>query len=90
MVTTHQLVLGRDGSPPHCQARPSAARAGYREDMLCATRTSTSVVFDDTCVAVCRIHLGMYLRWGGAAEGLATVHWGWVRNAPETPLAEAS
>jgi hypothetical protein len=73
-----------------CQARPSAARLGYREDLLCATHTSTSVVFDGSCVAVCRIHLGMYLRWGAAAEDLAAVRWGWAREAPEAPLAEAS
>jgi hypothetical protein len=80
----------RDLSVPRCQARPSAARPGYREDLLCSTVTSTTVEFAGTSVPVCRIHLAVYLRWGGAAEAMAAVRWGWVPHEAGAPLAEAS
>jgi hypothetical protein len=77
-------------SATHCQARPTAARAGYREDMQCATNTSSNVVFAGACMAVCRIHQAVYLRWGVAAEAQAVERWGWVPEAAGNQLAEAS
>ena len=79
-----------ESSAPRCQARPRAARVGYREDMLCGTATSMSVVFAGECVPVCRIHLAVYLRWGAIGEAEAAGHWGWVSEPDAAPLAEAS
>jgi hypothetical protein len=90
MVLIDEISASDSTSGPRCQARPSAARPSYREDLLCATSTSSSVEFAGTTVPVCRIHLAVYDRWGGAAEALATVRWGWVRPEAGAPLAAAS
>ena len=41
-----------------CQARPAAARHGWREDPLCASHANTSVWFHGAAVPVCGIHAG--------------------------------
>jgi hypothetical protein len=64
-----------------CQARPRAARPGYREDMLCASLANTSVCFHDVDVPVCRMHEATYRRWADAAEGNATALWGWTAQS---------
>jgi hypothetical protein len=64
-----------------CQARPRAARPGYREDMLCASTACTSVAFHERQVPVCRIHEAKYARWGGEAETHAAAEWGWIPQA---------
>jgi hypothetical protein len=61
-----------------CQARPRAARPGYREDMLCASSASTTVPFHGIEMPVCRIHDASYTRWGDEAEAHASLHWGWI------------
>ena len=71
-------------SAARCQARPKAARPGYREDMLCASTACTAVTFRGYAVPVCRIHETKYARWGAAAEELAASQWGWT-----TPLVAA-
>jgi hypothetical protein len=62
---------------PRCQARPKAARPGYRTDMLCASEANTAVVFGGVEVPVCRMHESMYQRWGDEAEANAELLWGW-------------
>jgi hypothetical protein len=61
-----------------CQARPRAARPGYREDMLCASLASTVVRFYGVEVPVCRIHDAKYARWGAEAEAQAELQWAWT------------
>jgi hypothetical protein len=61
-----------------CQARPRAARPGYREDMLCASSANTVVLFHGVEVPVCRIHDAKYARWGEEAEAQAVLQWGWT------------
>jgi hypothetical protein len=65
--------------PQPCRAIPSAARRGWREDLLCASRAKTFVEFDGRAVPVCRMHEATYLRWGTDAEEKAIELWGWKR-----------
>jgi hypothetical protein len=60
-----------------CQARPAAARRGFREDVLCASNANTAVEFRDHLVAVCRMHEATYKRWGDQAEENAEELWEW-------------
>ena len=60
-----------------CQARPRAARPGYREDMLCASLANTTICFHDAEIPVCRMHEATYRRWADAAEANASALWGW-------------
>jgi hypothetical protein len=60
-----------------CQARPAAARRGFREDVLCASYANTTVEFRDQLVAVCRMHEATYKRWGTHAECNAAELWEW-------------
>ena len=60
-----------------CQARPAAARRGFREDVLCASNANTVVEFHDHLVAVCRMHEATYKRWGKDAEENAAELWEW-------------
>jgi hypothetical protein len=68
-------------SPPEdreqCQARPAAARRGFREDVLCASLANTTVRFHGRDVAVCRMHEATYGRWGSEAEAKASELWEW-------------
>jgi hypothetical protein len=75
-------------SASRCQARPRAARPGYREDMLCASTACTVVVFHGREVAVCRIHEAKYQRWGPRAEEQAEAEWAWA--PPPGPELRAS
>ena len=68
-----------------CQARPKAARAGYREDMLCASMAHASVDYHGTSVPVCRIHVATYARWADEAEANAQNQWAWFYDK-DTPL----
>ena len=60
-----------------CQARPAAARRGFREDALCASLANTVVEYHDQFVAVCRMHEATYKRWGAHAEQNAAELWEW-------------
>ena len=60
-----------------CQARPAAARHGWREDPLCASHANTSVWFHGADIPVCGIHARTYRRWGFEAERNAVALWGW-------------
>jgi hypothetical protein len=60
-----------------CQARPAAARRGFREDVLCASYANTTVEFRDQLVPVCRMHEATYKRWGKDAECNAAELWEW-------------
>ena len=60
-----------------CQAQPSAARRGYREDMRCASGSNCVVRFEAIDVPVCRIHEATFLRWGASAAENARARWGW-------------
>jgi hypothetical protein len=60
-----------------CQARPAAARRGFREDVLCASNANTAVEFRDQRIAVCRMHEATYKRWGDQAEENAQQLWEW-------------
>jgi hypothetical protein len=62
---------------PQCQARPAAARRGFREDALCASLSNTSVRFRERDVPVCRMHEATYARWGDEAEAKAEELWEW-------------
>ena len=66
-----------------CQARPAAARPGYREDMLCASTAKTTVTYRGVQVPVCRIHSATYAAWGEDADEHAEQRWAWN---PETVL----
>lgn len=70
-----------DDEDDRCQARPAAARRGFREDLLCASVTRTTVEFQGATVPLCGIHLEMYFSWGADAEQQAHQLWAW-------PLAE--
>jgi hypothetical protein len=69
-------------SASRCQARPRAARAGYREDMLCASFASVVVMFHGVEKGVCRTHDASYGRWGADAHAFASLHWGWEPPEP--------
>jgi hypothetical protein len=77
--------LGIISAPPEqtdtelerCQARPAAARRGFREDVLCASYANTTVEFRNQLVAVCRMHEATYKRWGKDAECNAAELWEW-------------
>jgi hypothetical protein len=60
-----------------CQAQPSAARAGYREDMRCASMANCAIRFEALDVPVCRIHEATFARWGAGAVANARARWGW-------------
>ena len=60
-----------------CQAQPSAARPGYREDMRCASAANCVIRFEALDVPVCRIHEATFARWGASAADNARVRWGW-------------
>ena len=60
-----------------CQARPKAARAGYREDMLCGSTARSWVDFRGTSVPVCQMHVATYARWADEAEANAESRWAW-------------
>jgi hypothetical protein len=45
-----------------CQARPAAARRGFREDVLCASMANTVVRFRGRDVPVCEIHARTFNR----------------------------
>ena len=64
-----------------CRAIPSAARRGWRADLLCASRAKTEVEFDGRMVPVCRMHEATYVRWGADAEQNAVALWGWTRTS---------
>jgi hypothetical protein len=67
----------RGDEPERCQARPAAARRGFREDVLCASNANTYVEFRNARVAVCRMHEATYARWGEEAEAKAAELWDW-------------
>jgi hypothetical protein len=69
--------MSAPADPVRCQARPIAARIGFREDMLCASMAKTTVIFRGAEVPVCRMHEKAYARWGVDAEGKAASLWGW-------------
>jgi hypothetical protein len=73
MAADEAVVLPRE----MCQARPAAARHGWREDSLCASRASTTVRFHHREMPLCRMHSAMYERWGESAEENAAAYWGW-------------
>jgi hypothetical protein len=60
-----------------CQARPAAARRGFREDVLCASNANTVVEFHGQLIGVCRMHEATYKRWGKDAEANAVEIWEW-------------
>jgi hypothetical protein len=70
-----------DAAPVRCQARPRAARPAYREDMLCASNASTTVLFRGVELPVCRMHAATYARWESEAEWNAAALWAWHRPA---------
>jgi len=70
-----------------CQARPAAARRGFREDDLCANMANTSAQFHDRAMPVCRMHKAAYGRWGDGAESKAEHLWGWPPH-PARPEPE--
>ncbi|HEY1478744.1 MAG TPA: hypothetical protein VGF46_01870 [Gaiellales bacterium] len=70
-----------------CQARPAAARPGYREDMLCASLANTHVTYREANVPVCRMHAATYARWAGDAEANAEARWDW-RPSRQSGLGE--
>ena len=75
-----------DADPgPRCQAQPLAARRGFRDDVLCASIANSSVDFRGRPVAVCRIHLKMYVGWGTAAEQHAARLWAWPPEPTQDP-----
>jgi hypothetical protein len=60
-----------------CQAQPSAARPGYREDMRCASMANCVIRFEALDIPVCRIHEATFARWGTAGAANARARWGW-------------
>lgn len=67
-------------SPPDrepCQARPAAARRGFRADVLCASLANTTVRYHGRDMPVCRMHEATYERWGASAEEKAADLWKW-------------
>jgi hypothetical protein len=81
-----------EGEPSalRCQARPRAARAGYRDDMLCASLANTLVSFRGIRVPVCRIHERMFGRWADDAERNAELLWVWGPWSAAAALATAA
>jgi hypothetical protein len=81
-----------EGEPSalRCQARPRAARAGYRDDMLCASLANTLVTFRGLSVPVCRIHERMFRGWAEDAERNADLHWAWGPWSAAVTLATAA
>jgi hypothetical protein len=77
-----------DGGRPRCQARPVAARRGFREDVLCASYANTLVAFRGANVPVCRIHEATYVRWDGQADVNASLQWAWGSSEGIPLLAE--
>ena len=71
------LMAEDDSAPTRCRALPRAARADYREDMLCASTACSNVLFFGVSMPVCRIHESMYARWCETADIRAIVSWGW-------------
>jgi hypothetical protein len=67
-----------EATGPRCQARPVAARHGWREDVLCGSHANTSVDFYGVAMPVCAIHEKAYAHWGSEAEQNAEAFWGWV------------
>jgi hypothetical protein len=65
------------GGEHRCQARPASTRFGWREDVLCASRASTTVTWRGQEIPVCRMHEAAYARWGDDGERLAEERWGW-------------
>jgi hypothetical protein len=82
MAMTEREAVEATGS--RCQARPVAARHGWREDKFCASRANTSVEFHGTTMPVCGIHEKAYARWGDDAEHNAERFWGWLFSADPT------
>jgi hypothetical protein len=74
-------------SGARCQARPAAARHGWREDVLCASNANTSVSFRGVHVPVCRMHEAAFARWGSEAEAKAASLWAWSAD-PSLALLE--
>ena len=66
-----------DDADARCQARPAAARRGFRDDPLCASVTRATVEFEGETVPLCGIHLKMYVRWGTDAAEQARQLWAW-------------
>jgi hypothetical protein len=73
-----KLMADDDSATTRCQARPRAARSGYREDMLCASTACSNVLFFGASMPVCRIHESIYAGWCETAEVRAVVAWGWM------------
>jgi hypothetical protein len=72
---------------PRCQARPAAARRGFREDKLCASYANTAVSFGGIEMPVCRIHEAAFTRWGSEAEANAATLWAWTTSPQLAPLS---
>jgi hypothetical protein len=81
-----------EGEPSalRCQARPRAARVGYRDDMLCASVANTLVSFRGLTVPVCRIHERQFGRWADDAERNAETVWSWGPYSAAAALAAAA
>ena len=73
-----------EASGARCQARPAAARHGWREDVLCASNANTTVCFHGVHMPVCRMHEAAFARWGSEAEAKAASLWAWT---PDPALA---
>ena len=78
MLNPHEHPNDPGGEPGPCQAIPSVARRGWREDVLCASLANTEVEFHGRQIAVCRMHEATYARWGEAAETNAAALWEWA------------
>jgi hypothetical protein len=72
-----------------CQARPKAARPGFRDDMLCANAGNSVVHFEALDVPVCKLHEATFTRWGLDADDLARTRWGWGAWSVEAAAAIA-
>jgi hypothetical protein len=82
-MTERQTV---EATGPRCQARPAAARRGWREDVLCASHANTSVDFHGVAMPVCGMHEKAYAHWGSDAEQHAEALWGWLPSgSPAEP-----
>jgi hypothetical protein len=75
--------LAADDPSLRCQARPAAARRGFREDVLCASLANTAVPYRDGEMVVCRMHEATYARWGDSAEANAAELWKWPAELAE-------
>lgn len=79
------------GAPTErCQAQPAASRHGWRHDALCASAANSYVSFQGHPVAVCRIHLGTFERWGAQAEAMAIDLWDWPASGRGPDLRVAT